>query len=277
MRWEIIEELDGVDGSSAVLVTRVPHGRRIDDEISHTIPDGSEGWDDYYSHRDDLNTLFVTTDFNGDAVERYEYGDYGDVRFTNAYGSARTDTQVEATALFTGRRPIAGRGTSFRSGLLDYRNRAMDPGTGRFWQRDPMGAWYDKPNLGNAYTYVGSRPQVATDSSGLCGTLNVPLVITGPQQDMNCYDYEVLDFGMSLCNSLYGDYEALGDQHYRGCRAVCESAYTGCMMKIDPHSIRAIPLEAGCDFVRDVCQWGCRAAGAGYMAGLIGRHMACKR
>jgi len=158
-----------------VLVTRVPHGRRIDDEIGHRVYDYSDPmaieWDDYFSHRDDLNTLYATTNEMGDAVERYEYGDYGDVRFADAAGGSRTDTQVEATSLFTGRRPIAGRGTSFGAGVIDYRHRVMEPEVGRFLQRDPLGY---RAGM-NCFSYTKDAPLVLVDPLGL-----IPPMTGGP-------------------------------------------------------------------------------------------------
>ncbi len=48
-----------------------------------------------------------------------------------------------------------------------YRQRYLDPVTGRFTRRDPIGPWGDDAGLGNAYTYVGNGPLSAVDPYGL--------------------------------------------------------------------------------------------------------------
>ncbi|MHC4977066.1 MAG: RHS repeat-associated core domain-containing protein, partial [Planctomycetota bacterium] len=50
---------------------------------------------------------------------------------------------------------------------LYYNNaRYLDPQTGRFISRDPLGLFGDAGNLGNAYTYAGNNPYTLVDSSG---------------------------------------------------------------------------------------------------------------
>ncbi len=51
--------------------------------------------------------------------------------------------------------------------LYYYRNRYLDPQTGRFTTRDPLGIWGDPANLGNPYTYVGNNPTSRLDPFGL--------------------------------------------------------------------------------------------------------------
>lgn len=48
-------------------------------------------------------------------------------------------------------------------GMFFYRNRYLDPLSGRFSTRDRLGAWADPLSLGNPYTYVGNTPWSFTD------------------------------------------------------------------------------------------------------------------
>ena len=52
-------------------------------------------------------------------------------------------------------------------GLYYFRNRYMSPQLGRFMSVDPIGAWGDPQNMGNAYTYVGNNPYSRFDPLGL--------------------------------------------------------------------------------------------------------------
>ncbi len=49
------------------------------------------------------------------------------------------------------------------------RARFHSPRLGRFLQRDPLGAWADAPNLGNAYAFVACDPWNRRDPFGLEG------------------------------------------------------------------------------------------------------------
>lgn len=53
--------------------------------------------------------------------------------------------------------------------LIDARARFYSPVHGRFLQRDPLGAWADTANAGNAYAYVGCDPWNRRDPFGLEG------------------------------------------------------------------------------------------------------------
>lgn len=52
-------------------------------------------------------------------------------------------------------------------GFYYFRNRFYDAVHGRFVQRDPMGAFYDRRNLGNAYGMVGANAVNGMDPLGL--------------------------------------------------------------------------------------------------------------
>jgi len=175
--WEVIEKIQLDNGTlPETLVSTHIYGLGIDDEVSYRIED-LVTTEDYWSHRDDLNSLTSVTDVNGDVKERYQYGDYGQVTiFDPATGLERVNTDVYAIHLYTGRSLITG------TGLFDYRFRVMDPETGQFRQRDPLG-YVDSMS---AYGYVQSSPLKQKDPFGLYA------VIPDYLNDGNVYDNSYL-------------------------------------------------------------------------------------
>ncbi len=151
--WEVIEQIDLL--TDETLMTHV-YGLGIDDEVSYRIEDLLVD-ENIWSHRDDLNSLTSISDENGVIVERYEYGDYGKVSYFDAAGMSLPATQFKAQHLYTGRSLISG------TGLYDYRFRVMEPESGRFMQRDPLG-YVESMSL---YAYVSSSPYVHNDPYGL--------------------------------------------------------------------------------------------------------------
>lgn len=53
--------------------------------------------------------------------------------------------------------------------LYNFRNRTYGVNLGRFLQRDPIGVWGDRTNMGNGYAYVGNSPVSRRDAFGLWG------------------------------------------------------------------------------------------------------------
>ena len=151
--WEVLEQIDL--STDDVLLTHV-YGFGIDDEVSYRIENQTIP-EDIWTHRDDLNSLTSITNDNGDILERYEYGDYGQVSFFNAAGLSIPAPAYNAQHLYTGRSLITG------TGLYDYRFRVLDPETGRFNQRDPLG-YFDSMNM---YAYVINNPFALIDPYGL--------------------------------------------------------------------------------------------------------------
>ncbi len=113
----------------------------------------------FYSD-DGKRYISALTDHRGAVVERYRYDAYGVPTITDAAGTQRNQSAVNNRYLFNGRR------FDHESGLFYYRNRYMDPKTGRFIQRDPAGLWASTLNNGNAYAYIGSNPVNLNDPSG---------------------------------------------------------------------------------------------------------------
>jgi len=156
--WEVIEQIDL--GSGQTTTTHV-FGLGIDDEVGYRIESASPK-EDIWTHRDDLGSLTSITDDSGVVVERYEYGDYGLVTIMDENGVVRLSSMYNAFHLYTGRPLIPG------TGLYDYRYRVMDPVTGRFAQRDPLG-YIDSMNM---YSYAIGSPYTFIDPYGLSSSSN---------------------------------------------------------------------------------------------------------
>ncbi len=159
--WEMIEQIQLADAEiPEKLLTSHVYGLGIDDEVAYRIEDLVTP-ENYWSHRDDLNSLTSVTDSLGSVKERYEYGDFGRPRIIDpATGDEIFMSSVSAVHLYTGRSLMTG------VGLFDYRHRVLDPETGRFVQRDPL-EYIDSLNM---YTYVSSTPYSFVDPLGLNNT-----------------------------------------------------------------------------------------------------------
>lgn len=66
-------------------------------------------------------------------------------------------------------------------GFYYFRLRYLDPGQGRFVNRDPIGVWGDAGNLGNGYSFCGNDPVNRVDPWGLLtGVEEATAVALGP-------------------------------------------------------------------------------------------------
>lgn len=111
----------------------------------------------FYYHRDALGSITDVTDSKGAAMWRYEY---------EPFGAALTTTKVNTKAPVN---PVGFTGEYLDTEIPDYhlRARQYDPASGRFRATDPVipartNQWV------SAYAYVGNRPGVFVDPSGLC-------------------------------------------------------------------------------------------------------------
>ncbi|HKQ04702.1 MAG TPA: RHS repeat-associated core domain-containing protein [Blastocatellia bacterium] len=114
----------------------------------------------FFYSEDGKRYIAALTDHHGAVVERYRYDAYGIPTITDAAGTTHSQSAVNNHYLFAGRR------FDPESGLYYYRHRYMNPQTGRFIHRDPIGMWSDEVNLGNAYAYVGNNPINYVDPDG---------------------------------------------------------------------------------------------------------------
>ena len=100
-------------------------------------------------HADGLGSIAALTDANGEPVQTYTYAAFGGIR-------ARTGTDLNRVT-FTAREAL---GDSL--GFFYYRNRVLDPNTGRFTSEDPL-RFVDGANM---YIYVGNNPLIFVDPTG---------------------------------------------------------------------------------------------------------------
>ena len=150
--WQVVEEQDKNNVTGATYV----YGNYID-EVLNMQRDRS----DYYYHADDLYSVMAVTDASGVAVERCEYGDYGNPEFFDGSGNPIAGSAIGNPYLFTGRRYDP------ETRLYYYRTRYLEPLAGRFTTRDTIGIWGDMANLGNGYAYIGNNSARGTDPMGL--------------------------------------------------------------------------------------------------------------
>src|SRR5262249_21267990 len=111
-------------------------------------------------------------------------------------GTALPASAIGNVVMFT------GRWYDPETGLYDYRHRYLDPRTGRFTTKDPIGIWGDRHNLGHAFAYVANSPLSRTDALGLdmigigpVGHHYVPLEVTNSLlNDLNLSDPAAFHF-----------------------------------------------------------------------------------
>jgi RHS repeat-associated protein len=115
---------------------------------------------DYFYHTDDLGNVMKITAANGSVVESNEYGDYGRPLDPGTF-QPKTTSGIGNPCFFTGAR------LDFETGFYYMRARYMDPKSGRFVSRDPIGMWGDLANLGNGASYAGNNPWSTTDPTGM--------------------------------------------------------------------------------------------------------------
>jgi RHS repeat-associated protein len=116
--------------------------------VSQTDASGAQS----YYLADGLGSTAALTDDAGVVTAAYQYDVFGAVRAstgaaTSAYG-------------FTGQQADAA------TGLVYLRARYYDPGTGRFFTKDPLQGAATSPQTQHRYAYAGNNPVNGTDPSG---------------------------------------------------------------------------------------------------------------
>jgi RHS repeat-associated protein len=124
----------------------------------------------YFMTQGGQDTPARLIDSTGTVVQKYEY---------DAYGKATVITLGMGGYL----NPYRWKGMRYdpETGLGYRRNRYYSFEWGRFMTRDPLGAWADGFNWGNAYTYVGNSPLGRVDRRGLYTTVIV--IVETPARD----------------------------------------------------------------------------------------------
>ncbi|HOR77808.1 MAG TPA: RHS repeat-associated core domain-containing protein [Anaerolineaceae bacterium] len=113
-------------------------------------------------HADGLGSIAALTDGSGATVQTYTYAAFGSIR-------TRTCTDLNRVT-FTAREAL---GDSLE--LYYYRNRVLDPTTGRFTSEDPLG-FVDGPNR---YVYCANSPVNNCDPDGSFVITGALLIQTG--------------------------------------------------------------------------------------------------
>jgi RHS repeat-associated protein len=114
----------------------------------------------YAVHEDFQNTAWGVSGADGDLAERYDYSDpYGVSETKDGGGSS---LGAYASDVFN-RKRLHGGFVEEVSGLYDFRNRWLNPETGSWLSRDPLGA-VDSENL---YASFLGRPNSMRDPNGL--------------------------------------------------------------------------------------------------------------
>ena len=176
--WQELEERNAAD----TLVQQYVYGINIDEPLvldrnldgdNSAIGPGDQR---LFYHQNTLFSVFALTDRTGKIVEGYQYDAYGRQAVYKPgptavinFGGDDIVTPSGLSALgnpyiFTGRRYDPETSQHY------YRTRYLDTIAGRFVTRDTIGVWGDRVNLGNAYAYVGNRPETSTDPSGMSCT-----------------------------------------------------------------------------------------------------------
>jgi len=108
--------------------------------------------------KDQFNTVLGVADGEGEPMEFYSYGPYGDVAIFDADGTPRDYSRADVdNALF-----FQSRELDEESGLYYFRARYYKPSLGRFISVDP--AQFD--SLHNPYTFVENNPATMNDPMG---------------------------------------------------------------------------------------------------------------
>lgn len=110
----------------------------------------------YFFLKDQFNSVGAIVDANGNAVEYYTYGPYGQISMTGGDGGFQTISEIDNSIFFQSRE------RDFESGLYYYRARYFAPNLGRFISVDPI--LFDKSM--NQYTFVENNPGTNNDPLG---------------------------------------------------------------------------------------------------------------
>ncbi|MBI4092754.1 MAG: RHS repeat-associated core domain-containing protein, partial [Candidatus Kerfeldbacteria bacterium] len=152
--WNVIEERNGSDNLVAQYVDGPMPDQHLQMKRDLNANSSFDSNETFFYHQNPLESVEAVTDANGAIAERHDYDVYG-------------SDSVSVTT--TNGNPYRYTGQRFdpESGLLYYKNRYYEPGTGRFLQRDPEGIWQDGVNFGNGYAYVGNNAVNFVDPTGL--------------------------------------------------------------------------------------------------------------
>ncbi len=158
----VIEELDG----SGACLRRFYYGDNLDELVGYENLAFYPGTGTYFYEQDSASDVIAIHDVAGIVVERYSYGAFGFPTFETPLSVEKSvgKSDFGNPYLFKGLRYEA-----HFNPLYYVRARFQDPNDGTFMQRDPIGIWGDRVNVGNSKTYCGSNPVNWIDPLGLQG------------------------------------------------------------------------------------------------------------
>lgn len=132
------------------------------DPIAETNPGTGSLAGTFYDHPDGIGSIRAVTDANTTIRSTYAYEPFGTPR-----PSPTNNDTIPNPVRF------AGEYTDPNTGRSHLRARDYDPSTGRFTALDPIAQDIHDPYVA-AYVYVGNRPTVLVDPSGLCAWYDAP-------------------------------------------------------------------------------------------------------
>jgi RHS repeat-associated protein len=151
-----------------VLARKYVYGPGIDNPVCITRVTESANYM-YYYHPDALGSIVALSDDDGEVVEAYSYGPFGEPKVHTEAGidgkwltSDDTISQYPVSA-FDNCWMFTGRQWDYESGLYYYRARMYHPTIGRFMQTDPIGI----AGGINIYAYCLNNPVNWVDPWGL--------------------------------------------------------------------------------------------------------------
>jgi RHS repeat-associated protein len=111
-----------------------------------------------YIHTDNLGSISVLTDQNGNVAQQLSYDPWGKTRMPNGADGQPPASQTNLG--FTGQEEVPV------GGLVHLNGRVYDPLFGRMISADPTVPDPSNPQAWNRYSYVGNDPLTFTDPSG---------------------------------------------------------------------------------------------------------------
>jgi RHS repeat-associated protein len=147
----ILDGLRNIEERKGTEIRQNTSGRGIDEILIV-----SENGNDNFCHYNDQSSLQLLTDGSGAVLHRYDYSSFGDPAVYNSMNQVLDQASLLREPFF------CGRPYHKKLKLYEFRQRAYDPKTGSFLQRDPLGY----TDSANAYLYCRHDPHNRTDVTG---------------------------------------------------------------------------------------------------------------
>ena len=175
--WQQTEEYQD-DGSPNWPVAKVWfRGRGLTDTLGFATYDG-QNWTRHALIQGTLGKVVAAWTPAGSEKERYEYDPFG-LRYGYKPKTGGGYDPIGGVGTGIEQHESAGGGRlDWESGFIYLRNRYHNPSVGRFLSRDPLGAWADKANWGNPYSYGANSPIAIHDPLGHLGLMDLAALLT---------------------------------------------------------------------------------------------------